>query len=212
MEEYIGTIQLFGFDFAPRGWALCNGQLLPISQYTALFSLLGTKYGGDGITNFALPDLRGRAPIHYGQGPGLSNYIIGQKAGTENVTITSSQMPAHNHGLSAGNLPVTGNITVTASLQASDQLGDSSVPVAGNVLSKTNDVGGSGADVQIYSGNTPNVTLGGLSVSATPNGMVVNTAGVTTGITGGSQPLPILNPFLVMNFCICIEGIFPSRN
>jgi microcystin-dependent protein len=94
---FIGQITLFAGNFAPRGYAFCNGQLLPIQQYTALFSLLGTTYGGNGQTNFALPDLRGRVPIHAGQGPGLSNYQLGQRAGQEAVTLTASEIPSHGH-------------------------------------------------------------------------------------------------------------------
>ena len=94
---YIGEIRLVGFNFAPRGWMACNGQLLSIATYSALFSLLGTTYGGDGITTFALPDLRSRIPVHQGQGPGLSNYVIGQMSGTESVTLTQNQIPAHTH-------------------------------------------------------------------------------------------------------------------
>src|SRR6266480_4308295 len=96
-EPFLGEIRTFGFNFAPRGWAQCNGQLLSISQNTALFSLLGTTYGGNGQTTFALPDLRSRVPIHQGQGPGLSQYSIGQSAGNESVTLNQSQMPAHIH-------------------------------------------------------------------------------------------------------------------
>jgi microcystin-dependent protein len=96
-EPYLGEIRMVGFNFAPQGWALCNGQLLAISQNTALFSLLGTYYGGDGITNFALPNLQSRVAIHQGQGAGLSPYVIGQQGGTENVTLNSQQMPSHNH-------------------------------------------------------------------------------------------------------------------
>jgi len=97
MEPFLGQIQPFGFNFAPRGWALCQGQLLPISANTALFSLLGTIYGGDGRTTFALPDLRGRSMINFGQGAGLSNYSIGHRAGQETVTLNTSQIPSHNH-------------------------------------------------------------------------------------------------------------------
>src|SRR5262245_26202423 len=96
-DPFIAEIKMFGGNFAPLGWATCDGQLLPISQYTALFSLLGTTYGGDGVTNFALPDLRGRVPMHPGQGPGLSPRTLGEKAGTETVTLTTAQLPAHNH-------------------------------------------------------------------------------------------------------------------
>ncbi len=100
-QPYIGEIRLVGFNFAPVGWALCAGQLVSISQNDALFALLGTTYGGDGIQTFALPDLRGRAPIHAGQGPGLTNRIQGEQLGSESVTLTSNQMPAHNHAARA---------------------------------------------------------------------------------------------------------------
>jgi microcystin-dependent protein len=96
-EPFLGEISMFGGNFAPRGWAFCDGQLLSISQNTALFSLLGTTYGGDGRTTFALPDLRGRVPLHQGQGPGLGSYTLGQNGGSENVTLTTGQMPSHNH-------------------------------------------------------------------------------------------------------------------
>jgi microcystin-dependent protein len=100
-EPYLGEIRMFGGNFAPNGWALCNGQLLSISQNTALFSLLGTTYGGDGVSNFALPNLQGRVPIHAGQGAGLSPYTQGQSSGSENVTLIVNQMPVHNHAVSA---------------------------------------------------------------------------------------------------------------
>ncbi len=101
MDPFIGEIRMFGGNFAPRGWAFCNGQLLAIAQSSALFSLLGTTYGGDGQTTFALPDLRGRAPIHVGQGPGLTPRTLGEMSGSETVTLTASEMPAHNHAMVA---------------------------------------------------------------------------------------------------------------
>jgi microcystin-dependent protein len=100
-EPFLGEISIVGFNFAPQGWAFCNGQILAISQNTALFSLLGTTYGGDGITTFALPDLRGRVAIHMGQGPGLSSYVEGQIGGTETTTLLVAQMPAHSHAAMA---------------------------------------------------------------------------------------------------------------
>jgi len=102
-EGFIGQIVMFAGNFAPRSWALCDGQLISISQNTALFSILGTTYGGDGETTFALPDLRGRVAIHKGQGPGLSNYTLGQRGGAETVTLTTQQMPSHNHGIMGTN-------------------------------------------------------------------------------------------------------------
>src|SRR6478609_2582952 len=107
MTPFLGEIVMFGGDFPPKGWALCQGQSLSIAQNTALFSLLGTTYGGNGTTTFALPDLRGRAPIHLGQGPGLSNRVIGQLGGAEAVTLTLSQLPAHVH-TSIGTAPASG--------------------------------------------------------------------------------------------------------
>jgi microcystin-dependent protein len=105
MDPYLGEIRMTGFNFAPTGWALCNGQTLPISQYSALFALLGTTYGGNGTTTFNLPDLQGRVPIHWGNGAGLSPYVIGGKGGTENVTLLSNQMPVHNHLVNVNNQP-----------------------------------------------------------------------------------------------------------
>jgi len=110
MEPFIGMIVQFGGNFAPRGWALCDGQLLSISQYTSLFSILGTTYGGDGKTTFALPDLRGRVAIHPGHGPGLSNYQLGQKGGAQTVTLTVNNMPSHNHTLSGINAQGTDGV------------------------------------------------------------------------------------------------------
>jgi microcystin-dependent protein len=100
-NPFLGEIRIFGGNFAPVGWALCNGQIMAITQNTALFSLLGTTYGGNGTTTFALPDLRGRVPIHFGQGPGLSNYVEGQQGGAESVTLTIAQMPSHAHTVNA---------------------------------------------------------------------------------------------------------------
>jgi microcystin-dependent protein len=100
-DPFVAEIRIFPFNFAPRGWAWCNGQLLPISQNTALFALLGTVYGGDGKSNFALPNLQGQAPMHPGQGPGLSPHSLGESGGTETVTLLESEMPFHNHSVSA---------------------------------------------------------------------------------------------------------------
>jgi microcystin-dependent protein len=105
MDPFVAEIRIFPFNFAPRGWALCNGQLMPLSQNTALFSLLGTTYGGNGQSNFALPDLQGRAPMHPGQGPGLSLRDLGEPLGTETITLLESEMPAHRHGVNTSVRP-----------------------------------------------------------------------------------------------------------
>lgn len=104
-DPFVAEIRIFPFNFPPKGWAFCNGQLLPLSQNTALFSLLGTTYGGDGKSNFALPDLQGAGPMHSGQGPGLSLHDLGEMGGSDTVTLLRSEMPAHSHGLQASNQP-----------------------------------------------------------------------------------------------------------
>ncbi len=148
-EPFLGQIMIFGGNFAPRGWAFCNGQLLPIAQNTALFSLLGTTYGGNGQSTFALPDLRGRAPIHFGQGPGLSNYVLGQLGGAESVTLSVAQMPAHTHVLSVS----TSN-------------GNDPSPAA-KVLAKAYD-SNTLNNINTYSNGAPDAALNGLA--ATGNG------------------------------------------
>jgi microcystin-dependent protein len=189
MEVFLGTIQAFGFNFAPQGWANCSGQVLGIAQNTALFSLLGTTYGGNGQTTFALPDLRGRAGLNMGQGPGLSTYSLGQMAGTENATLTSANMPMHAH-------PATATVGVQVA-------GSASNPV--NAPSTTNSyLGASGAgqaNAAIWSDalNSPVAMSGG-------------NASVQVGMAGGSVPFSLLSPYLVLNFCIALQGIFPSRN
>ena len=121
MEPLLGTIILFGGNYEPRGWAFCNGQLLSIQQNSALYSLLGTVYGGDGITTFALPDLRGRVPMHMGEGPGLTPRQLGQKVGAENVTLQSSQIPPHSHDL------LVANVSADNDRPSGDMLGRSQI-------------------------------------------------------------------------------------
>lgn len=148
MEEYLATIKIFAGNFAPKGWAFCNGQILPISQNTALFSLLGTTYGGNGVTTFALPDLRGRAPIHAGQGPGLSNYALGQVGGSENVTLIVSNLPAHTHALNVNN----GD-------------GTTHTPTASTSVAAPLDVNGD--SVNGFTANAPNTPLAPTSIGST---------------------------------------------
>ena len=179
-NPFLGEVRLFGFNFAPRGWAFCNGQLLSISQNTALFSLLGTMYGGNGQTNFALPDLRSRAAIHFGTGTGLSPYTQGQFAGTETITLTTQQLPAHVHTLNGDNSSAT-----------------TGVPTAGNLA------------VPATPGRPP-VAVNGYTTGAPANAVALNPASI--GITGGSQPHSNIQPILVMNYCIALQGIFPSRS
>lgn len=175
---FIGQVVLFAGNFAPRGWAFCEGQLLSISQNTALFSILGTTYGGNGQTNFALPDLRGRVAVGQGQGPGLSTWVLGEQQGAENVTLISTEMPAHSHlvQVSAGDAD-TGTASNNFLANANAQFGADQIPV------------------NTYNGGT----------GAT---LAVN----TIGPAGGSQPHQNLQPSLCINYIICLQGIFPSRN
>ena len=117
-NPFVGEIRLFGGNFAPAGWAICNGSLLAISEFETLFNLIGTTYGGDGESTFSLPDLRGRVPVHQGQGPGLSPYTIGESGGAETVTLTSGQMPAHTHPLRAASSPASAAVGPTGVLAA----------------------------------------------------------------------------------------------
>jgi microcystin-dependent protein len=202
MEPYMGQIQAFGFNFAPRGWSTCSGQIIPISQNSALFSLLGTTYGGNGQNSFGLPDLRGRSGISFGQGPGLSFYQIGEVGGTENTTLTISNMPQHNHA--ATTTAVTGTVNVTATLQANSAVGSNSLPATGNYLAG---LAGKSGFYATTAGTT--VDLAGVNASGTFTGSTPN---VTIGINGGSQPFSNLTPFLALNFCIAMTGVFPTRN
>lgn len=142
MDPFLAEIRIFAGNFAPTGWALCNGQILPISQNTALFSLLGTTYGGDGKTNFALPNLQGSAPMFFGQGPGLSQRLLGETGGQSTVTLLQTQLPAHNHAL-----------------QAINDLGDSATPNPGEGLAR-------GVNLQPYGSGVPNTTMAAQAVGA----------------------------------------------
>jgi len=148
MDAYIGEIRMFAGDFAPSGWSLCNGSLLSINQWSALYSLIQNYYGGDGVQTFAVPDLRGRAPVSAGQGPGLSNYYLGQRAGGESVTITTAQMPAHNHLVNANS--VGANQILPTGFYPSDLID----PISGD-------------GTNLYSNVAPDVTLNAGTISTT---------------------------------------------
>ena len=182
-EPFIGEVKILAFNFAPKGYATCQGQIISIAQNTALFSLLGTTYGGNGQTTFALPDLQGRVPIGQGQGPGLTNRTMGEVAGTESVSILTSNIPAHVHTLNAA----------LVKLKASTANADETSP-DGNFPSNT--------QAASYSGNgaTPNIFTGGAVITG------------TTDIAGSNIPISILNPYLTINYSIALQGIFPSRN
>ncbi len=175
MEPYIGQIMLFAFDYAPEGWAICDGSLLTITGNDALYSLIGTTYGGDGVANFALPDLRGRVPIHAGQGPGLGAYVLAQKGGSETVTLTSQQLPQHSHAL----------------LAAASTAGQSATPGPATTFGTT-----SGINLFAPAAGAASATLGAQLVPS----------------PGGSNPHENMMPTLVANYCIALQGIFPTQN
>jgi microcystin-dependent protein len=175
MDPFVAEIRIFPFNFAPTGWAMCNGQILPLSQNTALFSLLGTTYGGDGKSNFALPNLQGMGAMHQGQGPGLSQRFLGETGGEQAVTLLTTEMPAHQHQF-GGSLAAGGG----------------AVTPVGNIWAEA--PAGRGGFVNIY-GTPANVAL---NPNCLPN-------------TGGSLPHNNLQPYLVLNFCIALQGVFPPR-
>jgi len=173
-DQFIGEIRVFSCNFAPYGWALCNGQVMPISQNTALFSLLGTYYGGNGTSSFGLPNLQGSLPLDYGQGNGLSYYDIGEAAGSPNVTLLASEMPIHTH-------------SVTCSTAA----GNSTSP-AGAVFAA-----GSRGKPPAY---------------GVPGSGSVNMSAYAVATAGNGQPHENMPPYVTLNFCIALQGIFPSRS
>ncbi len=185
MDPFIGEITMFAGNFAPRGWAFCNGQLLPIASNAALFSILGTTYGGDGRTTFALPDLRGRAPIHAGTGPGLPNYRLGQRGGSETNTLSVANLPAHNHSASLSSASVA--------MPAYSLEGESTSP-DGNYPAK------SGQGDPDYN-STSDVSMASASVSGS----------VTVGNTGFGQAINNMPPFCTIHYIIALQGIYPSR-
>jgi microcystin-dependent protein len=173
-DQFLGEIRLFPFNFAPLGWAMCNGQLLPISQNTAVFSLLGTQFGGNGTSNFALPNLQGCGALQMGQGPGLSLRDIGETGGSATVTLLTTQIPGHTHGV-----------------MSAASTGNAASPV-GNSFGSAQRGKPDG-----YAGTTGTVVA--MSTSA-------------VGSAGGGQPHDNMQPYLTLNYCIALQGIYPSRN
>ncbi len=171
MDPFVAEIRIFPFNFAPKGWAFCDGQILPLSQNTALFSLLGTTYGGDGKSNFALPNMQGNAPMHPGQGPGLSLHDLGEIGGSDTVTLLESEIPSHSHAWNAANSDGT------------DQ-------------SPVNELTAGG--------------IGGISTYAAPASLTA-LSGNALAPAGGDQPHNNLQPYLTLNFCIALQGVYPPR-
>jgi microcystin-dependent protein len=171
MDPFVAEIRIFPFNFAPKGWAFCDGQILPLSQNTALFSLLGTTYGGDGKSNFALPNMQGNVPMHPGQGPGLSLHDLGETGGSETVTLLESEIPAHSHSMTAS--------------QAD-------------------------AGARVPTGQLLAAGIGGISAFAAPGTLTPMSDNAVTP-AGGDQPHNNMQPYLTLNFCIALQGVYPPR-
>jgi len=169
-EPFLAEVRIVGFNFAPRGWAFCDGQILPINQNQSLYSLLGTTYGGDGRTSFALPDLRGRTPIHVGASNGTA-HTLGSKSGEETHTLSANEMPQHDHVL-----------------QGTSATGNTPIPAAGTLLA---------ASANVPYADPANLTDMRATAVAT---------------VGGGQAHNNMQPYLAVNFCIALQGLFPSRN
>jgi len=174
MDPFVAEIRIFPFNFPPKGWAFCDGQILPLSQNTALFSLLGTTYGGDGKSNFALPNFQGTAPMHQGQGPGLSLRDLGETGGEQTVTLLESEMPQHSHVPRANSLDT----------QVATPSGNTWAPP------------GAGRGLNIYD-------------PATGSGAGMSSAAISPA--GGDQPHNNMPPYLTLNFCIALQGVYPPR-
>jgi microcystin-dependent protein len=229
MEAFVGTIMAVGFDFAPRGWSTCAGQLLPIQQTQVLFALLGVTFGGNGQTTFGLPDLRGRMVRGTGQGPGMSNVARGESEGAESVALTLNQLPMHNHlaaftsttsGTSSVTLtqPFTGAVEVAGTFQATDGPATADIPQGGYTLGDVN-----GTSTRIYASSSTGtaVAIGAVTATGTVSGNLTApgtltlpaiTGTVAVGAAGAGQPTSILSPYLGLTTVIALQGLFPSRD
>ncbi len=188
-EPFIGEIRAFGFNFAPKGWVKCEGQLLPIQENPALFSLIDNYYGGDGRTTMGVPDLRGRKAIGYGLGPGLQNYRIGENGGYESIPLHASQVPTHDH-------PATAVVNVAA--KCTNAVGDSTEP-EGKIPAKSSE------GDKIYAGVDPDKDLKANAIDASVTVTVEDNQ-------GGGQAHENRDPFLAISYCMATVGLFPSRN
>ena len=174
MDPFVAEVRIFPFNFSPKGWAFCDGQILPLSQNTALFSLLGTTYGGDGKSNFALPNMQGNAPMHPGQGPGLSLHDLGETGGSDTVSLLESEIPSHSH-----------------TARASSTQADVQQPTPTTSLARPN-------------GAVP-------YVPGSPQPALVTMNGNSLAPAGGDQPHNNMQPYLTLNFCIALQGVYPPR-
>ncbi|AXQ14209.1 phage tail protein [Shewanella algae] len=190
-DNFIGEIRMVGFNYAPPGWALCDGQTISIASNTALFSLLGTMYGGDGVSTFKLPDLRGRVPVSFGQSPGTSLYNQGQMLGAEGTNLTTAQLPAHNHAIDSNQINASVSPLASTGSGTTDEPGPNTVPA--KIASGLN-------ALEAYS-TTANTSMQPSPVSLDGN----------TNTTGNSDTVDLRQPLTVVNFIIALQGIYPPR-
>jgi microcystin-dependent protein len=200
-DPFLGEIRMVGFTFAPYGWALCQGQTVPVTQNQALFAMLGTTYGGNGTTNFNLPDLQGRSPVGTGNGLNLTPIEPGDEGGQENFTLTLNQLPSHTHvASSAGGVTVSGTVSIPAN---NETTGTSNTPSSTTVLGAPTY---SGHDVSLYSSNTANTSLAPINVSLQGSAPAIQNSS-----TGNSLPTPLRNPYLGLTCIIALQGVYPTR-
>lgn len=208
MDAFLGTIIAWAPNFAPRGWLFCNGQELQIRQYSAVFALLGTQYGGDGVSTFALPNLNSRVAVGANMGgtppPGTTPYSLGKTGGADSVTLLAGNLPTHTHSATS-----TPNLTISnlnVQLPASTSTGNTATP--GNLVALAKALDSSGVPVEMYTTGTTDTTIKPANVTG---GTIDGTITTTVGATGGSTPFDNRQPYLALNYIICVEGIFPSR-
>ncbi len=199
MDGTIGEIRMWSADWAPSNWSLCQGQLIAISRNNALFSIIGTKYGGDGRSSFGLPNLQGRVPMGAGRGPGLTPRLIGQAGGQETVTLNILNMPSHNHMI-MGTPGASGHIKLSKDSALRDTPQEGDVPAVGNFSSGL----GSTQITNNFGSNTN--TVNGQEIPG------FNPSSLQVGQSGGSQSHQNMQPFIVVNFIICMYGLYPSRS
>lgn len=211
-DPYIGEISYVTFNYAPRNWFACDGQMISISQNPALYSLIGTTYGGDGRSTFALPDMRGRVPVHQGRGPGLNTYRIGYKGGSELMALSVNTLPAHTHiatATSDSQSSVAAGATATSHLKAANTTAGTN-DASGNALANVDLSRGN-----VYSTTAPTVEMNAGSVVTVLDGVAINTNTITNvaiANTGNSERFPIMQPYLVVNCIIAMDGTFPPRD
>jgi microcystin-dependent protein len=200
-DPYLGEIRMVAFNFAPADWALCQGQTIPVAQNQALFTLLNTTYGGNGASNFQLPNLAGRSPVGTGTGTNLTPVNLGDSLGSEKVTLTNDQLPTHTHVITAsGGGTVTGSVAIPATTSTAGAL---ETPGTNTVLGPPAAAGRAGT---LYNTSTANTTLAPFNITLQAAAPVVTAANAGLGL-----PTAIRNPYLGVNFVIALQGIFPSR-